>query len=460
MDRSLAARRSLPDVRAELEGPGAPELDAQLALHVAGKPIHALVELKKAVYPRDVRQLVWRIRDLARQQLAGESGGEPLAVLVAESISPGAKELLRAERVGYYDSGGSLYLPARGAYLYVDRPPPKSLSRSMRSLFTGRRAQVLHGLLVRHQDWFGVKDLAEQALVSPATASQVLTEMERFDWLESRGQGPSKQRHLREPAALLDTWAKQLSSIRPPALRRYFVPAMKPDGLMETDTMDLGPGQARQPVGRFELKAFAQLHLHEAWGFHLSLQGLLFPIGPGDQVAQGGAAVVTPGQRRLLHPAQGADAGGAPARERGRQRRHPGGGRRQEAGFEHRARHGLAEQEALHFVADLIFKKFRLFPGFHAFGDDGDSQIAPQAHNGIDHGHIDVALLLAGDEGAVDFEAIELELLQIGQRRIARAEIIQRDSYAEDAQIIQNIAGDIRIREQHAFSDFKNQSLR
>jgi hypothetical protein len=234
IDQFLAALRSLPEVQAELERVGSPELDAQLALDVAGKPIHALVELRKAVYPRDVRQLVWRIRDdLARQQPAGESGIEPLAILVAESISPGAKELLRAERVGYYDSGGSLYLQARGAYLYVDRPPPKSLSRSMRSLFTGRRAQVLHGLLVRHQDWFGVKDLAEQTLVSPATASQVLTEMERFDWLESRGQGPSKQRHLREPAALLDAWAKQLSSLRPPTLRRYFVPAMKPDGLME-----------------------------------------------------------------------------------------------------------------------------------------------------------------------------------------------------------------------------------
>lgn len=233
IDQFLAALRSLPEVQAELERVGSPELDAQLALDVAGKPIHALVELRKAVYPRDVRQLVWRIRDLARQQPAGESGIEPLAILVAESISPGAKELLRAERVGYYDSGGSLYLPARGAYLYVDRPPPKSLSRSMRSLFTGRRAQVLHGLLVRHQDWFGVKDLAELTLVSPATASQVLSEMERLDWLESRGQGPSKQRHLREPAALLDAWVKQLGSIRLPALRRYFVPAMKSEGLVE-----------------------------------------------------------------------------------------------------------------------------------------------------------------------------------------------------------------------------------
>ena len=239
IDQFLAALRSLPEVHAELGRSGSadrpiePEHDAQIALHVAGKSIHALVKLRKAVYPRDVRQVVWRIRELAHNRPAGESDNEALAVLVADSISPGAKELLRTERVGYYDSGGSLYLPARGAYFYIDKPPPKSLSRSMRSLFTGRRAQVLHGLLVRHQHWFGVKDLAEQTLVSPATASQVVTEMERFDWLESRGQGPSKQRHLREPAALLDAWVKQLSSIPAPTLRRYFVPSMKADSLLE-----------------------------------------------------------------------------------------------------------------------------------------------------------------------------------------------------------------------------------
>ena len=135
IDQFLAALRSLPEVQAELESAGAPAFDAPVATDVAGKPIHALVELRKAVYPRDVRLLIWRIRDLARQQPAGDSGGEPLAVLVAESISPGAKELLRAERVGYFDCGGSLYLPARGPYLYVDRPRPKSLSRSMRILY-------------------------------------------------------------------------------------------------------------------------------------------------------------------------------------------------------------------------------------------------------------------------------------------------------------------------------------
>jgi len=229
----LVALRSLPDVQARLVRASLPGIDAQLALDVAGNPVHGLVKVRKAVFPRDARQFVWWSRNLAVKPLVGKSGGEALAVLVAESISPAAKQLLQDERVGYFDSGGSLYLPARAALLYVDRPPPKSLSRNVRTLFNGRRAQVLHGLLVRHESWFGVKEIAEQALVAPATASEVLTELERYDWLESRGQGPGKQRHLRDPAALLDAWAKQLSAMKPPAMRRYFVPSMNVDELAE-----------------------------------------------------------------------------------------------------------------------------------------------------------------------------------------------------------------------------------
>lgn len=236
IERFIDALRELPEVEADLDQwepvgkHDARGYDAKINLHVAGQPFVLLLEAKKTVFPRDVRQVIWHLRaaDLGRY---AEQGEKPLSLLVAESISPGAKELLKSERVGYYDSGGSLYLPAPGAYLYIDKPPPKALTKSVRTLFTGRRAQVLHALLVRHQNWFGVTELALQAMVSPATASQVLTELERFDWLESRGQGPSKERYLREPAALLDAWAKQLATIRPPTLRRYYVPGAKADTL-------------------------------------------------------------------------------------------------------------------------------------------------------------------------------------------------------------------------------------
>jgi hypothetical protein len=231
------ALRALPEVEAELDfqEPMGKYDDrgyhTQVNLHVAGKSFVLQLEARKVVFPRDVRQMIWQPRAANHGRLAGHED-QPLPILVAESISPGAKELLRSERVGYYDSGGSLYLPAPGAYLYIDKPPPKALTKSVRTLFTGRRAQVLHALLAQHQNWFGVTDLAQQAMVSPATASQALTELERFDWLEVRGQGPNKERYLREPAALLDTWARQLSAIHPPTLRRYYVPGTKTDTLV------------------------------------------------------------------------------------------------------------------------------------------------------------------------------------------------------------------------------------
>jgi len=235
--RFVDALQELPEVTAELD-PTAPGslrdrgYDARVNLHVAGQSFVLLVEAKKAVFPRDVRQMIWQLHEASHAQ-RNRQGRAPLTLLIAESISPGAKELLRSERVGYYDSGGSLFLPAPGAYLYIDKPPSKTFAKSIRTLFSGRRAQVLHTLLVRQRDWFGVTDLAREAQVSPATASQVLTELERFDWLSSRGQGPGKERHLREPSALLDAWSKQLVTTRLPTLPRYYVAGTKADALVQ-----------------------------------------------------------------------------------------------------------------------------------------------------------------------------------------------------------------------------------
>ena len=100
-------------------------------------------------------------------------------------------------------------------------------------MFSGRRAQVLHALLMRNREWFGAKEVANRARVSPATASQVLTELERFDWVVSRGQGPAKERHLQEPGALLDAWVNQLTVMRHLSMRRYFVPSARAEGLVK-----------------------------------------------------------------------------------------------------------------------------------------------------------------------------------------------------------------------------------
>lgn len=231
----LETIRALPEAHAELrETPKGHDesFDARIDLNLAGKSFILLIEAKRAIYPRDVRELIWKVRRNANP-VAIDSAVTRIPVVVAQSISPGAKDLLRQEHVGYFDSGGSLFLPARGAYVYIEKPPPKALAKSLRSLFFGRRAQVLHALLVRHHSWISVKDLAELSQASPATVSQLMSELERFDWLEAKGQGPSKERLLREPGALLDAWAKQAMLNRPLRLRRYFVSLARPLQLSE-----------------------------------------------------------------------------------------------------------------------------------------------------------------------------------------------------------------------------------
>jgi hypothetical protein len=182
-----------------------------------------LVESKKTVYPQDVRHILWQLHKL--RVASGGDNKEVIPLLAAESISLGARDLLRQENVGYYDTGGSLFVPAQGAYIYVEKPPPKSLTKSIRTLFRGKRSQVLHALLLHHDRWFGVKELAQLAIVSAATTSETLTALERYEWIDIRGQGPSKERRIAKPGPLLDEWQRQMIvSGRSLEYRRYYVP--------------------------------------------------------------------------------------------------------------------------------------------------------------------------------------------------------------------------------------------
>lgn len=235
VDQLLATLQAMPGVTSGLEewGPpdAKPKVDAVVELSLPNSAYTVLVEIKRTVYPRDARDAIWKseiLREIGKP-LPNTVAAVPM--VVAESISDEAKALLRSERIAYFDSGGSFFLDAPGAYLYVDKATPKAFRKTVGSLFTGRRAQVMHALLMHHHEWFGVTALAKLAHVSPATASEVLRETERFDWLKVRGQGPSKERMLVEPRALLDSWATQA---KPPqvATQRYYVPRLKGNELV------------------------------------------------------------------------------------------------------------------------------------------------------------------------------------------------------------------------------------
>ena len=105
LDQFVDTLQGLPDARVELEAPhftaGDGGYDAQVTLWLAGKAITLLVDMKKTLYPRDAQQILWRLKELGRNWSKGSKGHEAVPVLIAELISPGAKDLLKSERVGY-----------------------------------------------------------------------------------------------------------------------------------------------------------------------------------------------------------------------------------------------------------------------------------------------------------------------------------------------------------------------
>ena len=204
--------------------------DALIDASLSGGQVCLAVEAKRELYPRDVREVLWQLHRYFGEGPA-RTGRPLLPLIAAESLSPGARDFLKSQQVGYFDSGGSLFLPAPGAFVYIERPLGKTMARSIRSLFTGQRARAMHVLLNRPREWIAGNDLAQEAQVSPATASQVMTELERLDWLTVRGQGPNKERSVKDPGGLLDSWVQQLPRLPKPTRHRYFVPSLGVDPL-------------------------------------------------------------------------------------------------------------------------------------------------------------------------------------------------------------------------------------
>lgn len=101
----LASLDSLPGVRVSRDLPGdepcvpGNERSSRIGLLVGRKALTLVVEARKSVFPRDARSLLWQFK----QDGAAPRGGASRAavpVLLAETISQGAKDLLRAEGSG------------------------------------------------------------------------------------------------------------------------------------------------------------------------------------------------------------------------------------------------------------------------------------------------------------------------------------------------------------------------
>ena len=91
--------------------------------------------------------------------------------------------------------------------------------------------------------------------------------------------------------------------------------------------------------------------------------------------------------------------------------------------------------------------------GFYAFGDHLQAQLVRHHDDGLGDGP---AVFVGGDlghEGLVYLQVIDVELFQVGHRRIAGAEVVDRHLYAGVAVFQQLVGHAGRCMQQHAFGD-------
>ena len=101
-------------------------------------------------------------------------------------------------------------------------------------------------------------------------------------------------------------------------------------------------------------------------------------------------------------------------------------------------RQRLTEQISLHLVASGGLQEPLLHGRFDPLRSGLHLEAGGQAQNGVHDGHGLVAVEQVSDKRAVDLDAVEWKASEIGKRRIAGTEIVQRDAHAEFAKLVQH----------------------
>lgn len=182
------------------------ELDGAVLITTPNKSLMIVVEVKREVYPRDLRNAVYQ---LSRYMRGSHTRHETIGLLAAGVLSPGARQELRDLNIASFEQGGSLYLRHDGWFINIEKPSIRSKKFTQGiDLFTDARESVVHALLMNSHEWLTGTELANQAETSSYTCSLVLQELTSREWVESSGGGPGKRRMLIRPEKLLEAWAE------------------------------------------------------------------------------------------------------------------------------------------------------------------------------------------------------------------------------------------------------------
>src|SRR3569623_942117 len=123
-------------------------------------------------------------------------------------------------------------------------------------------------------------------------------------------------------------------------------------------------------------------------------------------------------------------------------------------------RNRFAEEVTLHFIAAFRRNIIKLRDSLHALGRSTHAEALSEADDRPDDHLRAFSIRQIANERLIDLQLVEREAAQIAQRRVAGAEIIQRDPQTERAKLVQCLCRLDIVREQNGLRDFKLQPSR
>jgi len=212
---ALAVVRELPgviEVTAPAEGSRADAL-----IRFEGQRRSVIVEVKRRLDVVTAHAVLSQVAEGQRDR----------CLVVAETTTAGARDLLEARGIGYIDAAGnaSIRMPGllvrTGAFTASAVIVPKSRPSIVR--LSGKTGLVAQALLLGGEREWTITDLANQAGVSAGLTHRVLGRLETISLVTAEGRGPAKVRRLVAPAALLDLWADEDAEPKAARLPTYML---------------------------------------------------------------------------------------------------------------------------------------------------------------------------------------------------------------------------------------------
>ena len=143
-------------------------------------------------------------------------------ILIAPELSPRVLDFCRQHQLNALDLNGRLYLRAKG--LLVDRHALAGrnfrFELEPRNVFVGKSARIVRSLLTDRNRVWGQTELVTRTKASSGLVSRIVKYLLHQGFIEKKS---AREFHVREPVALLDTWAESDNFARRTKTVRYSV---------------------------------------------------------------------------------------------------------------------------------------------------------------------------------------------------------------------------------------------